>query len=420
MSNPNKKFCRRSIALSIKECLGVCEKYIEIPIVDNKESRKNLITRIEAATLKIIEQISRERAPSISYFSGQNIRLKSDTRKKNVYSECSAHSQQTSTSSSDHLSDFAQEKDADNEDTSQNSEKTKRKTVDFAMTRSRNKFVLMVVIMAEAHRLLISNTTKTRRSFYYDLKTKTTTSYLVPDQTYVDRALNEVANLLKCAPWDLGLLATAKGLVAGNMTITLDDQVIDCTIPGGVQIPQIISKIISIRVKANFVLVIEKDAIFQKLLEENCPRALSCILVTGKGYPDVGTRMLVKILSEKMDLPIYIVVDADPFGIDIMLIYRFGSSSLYRENETLACPNARWLGIHPSELIPLGVKTIPLTRADLAKLRTIEARNYVNEDMSKQLNILQKGKAEIEALSSFPNSLTAMYLSNKVRRKDYI
>lgn len=107
------------------------------------------------------------------------------------------------------------------------------------------------------------------------------------------------------------------------MIITLiDNQVIDCTIPGGAQIPQIISNVTSIRVKANFVLVIEKDAVFQKLLEENCSRALKCILVTGKGYPDVATRMLVKMLSEKMNLPVYIVVDADPFGVDIMLIYR--------------------------------------------------------------------------------------------------
>jgi len=107
------------------------------------------------------------------------------------------------------------------------------------------------------------------------------------------------------------------------MTITLvDNEVIDCTIPGGAQIPQMISNITSIRVKAEFVLIIEKDAIFQKLLEENCSRVLRCILVTGKGYPDVATRMLVKMLSEKMNLPVYIIVDADPFGIDIMLIYR--------------------------------------------------------------------------------------------------
>lgn len=121
----------------------------------------------------------------------------------------------------------------------------------------------------------------------------------------------------------VGLLATAKGLVAGNMTITLiDDHVVNCTVPGGALIPQIASNVISVRAKARFVLVVEKDAAFQKLLEENCPRVLNCILVTGKGYPDVATRMLVRLLSEEMGLPVYVLVDADPFGVDIMLIYR--------------------------------------------------------------------------------------------------
>ncbi|XP_018049212.1 PREDICTED: meiotic recombination protein W68 [Atta colombica] len=414
-----KVLVRQAIASDANQYLGVREKLIEIPIVDNRELRNDLIARIEAVTLKIIKQISSEQAPCISYFSGRNDISKLSTHKENLGCSVDPDSQvrEGTMFFNDALIDFVEEQNTDNRDT-QNLEKT---TVDFAVKSSRKKFVLMMVIMAEVHHLLLTNTTKTRRAFYYDLK-KETTKYLVPIQQYVDRALNDIANLLECAPWDLRLLATAKGLMAGNMTITLvDNQVIDCTIPGGAQIPQIISNIISIRVKAEFVLVIEKDAVFQKLLEENCSRFLKCILVTGKGYPDVATRMFVKILSEKMELPIYIVVDADPFGIDIMLIYRFGSSTLCKENESLACPNARWLGIHPSELIPIGAKTIPLTEADLIKLRSIEARSYVNEAISKQLSVLRKGKAEMEAVSSFSkNFFTETYLSYKIDGQDYI
>ncbi|KYM96353.1 Meiotic recombination protein SPO11 [Cyphomyrmex costatus] len=421
MQNANKKFYGQTNASDANQYLGVREKLIEISVVDNKELRKDLIARIEAVTLKIIEQISNGQTPCISYFSGSNVISKSSTREENVYPECSVdpHSQvrEETMFFNDTLTDSVEEKNTDNRDI-QNSEKT---TIDFAVKSSRNKFVLITMIMAEVHHLLLTNTTKTRRAFYYDLKNQTT-KYLVPNQRYVDRALNDIANLLKCAPWDLRLLATAKGLVAGNMTITLvDNQVIDCTIPGGAQIPQIISNIISVRVKAEFVLVIEKDAVFQKLLEENCSRFLKCILVTGKGYPDVATRMFVKMLSEKMELPVYIVVDADPFGVDIMLIYRFGSSTLCKENKSLACPNARWLGIHPSELIPIGAKTIPLSEADLIKLKSIEARSYVNEAISKQLSILRKGKAEMEAVSSFSkNFFTETYLSYKIDGQDYI
>lgn len=102
----------------------------------------------------------------------------------------------------------------------------------------------------------------------------------------------------------------------------MDNQTIDCNVPGGALIPQIISNIISIRAKAKFVLIVEKDSIFQKLLEENTAELLNCILITGKGYPDVGTRMLIKLLSETLNIPIYIIVDADPFGLDIMCVYR--------------------------------------------------------------------------------------------------
>lgn len=161
--------------------------------------RKDLIARIEAVTLKIIaEQISARRAPCISYCSGQNVIPKLSTREENIYSGHSVDLQQRTIFFNDTL--IAEEQTINDEDTSQNSiEKT---TVDFTVKSSRNKFVLMMVIIAEVHHLLLTNTTKTRRSLYYDLKNKTT-EYLVPHQGYVDRALNDIANLLECAPWDL-------------------------------------------------------------------------------------------------------------------------------------------------------------------------------------------------------------------------
>ncbi|GAB1868820.1 DNA topoisomerase (ATP-hydrolyzing) [Camponotus japonicus] len=394
---------------------------IDIPIVDNKEFRMDLIARIEAVTLKIIKQISAGQPPCISFCSNRNTAIESSLRKKNVDAICQSNLQ-SNILSNDCLFDFIDKQNAENREQRKenNFQNSKKMMVDFAMKSSRNKFILMMMIMSKAHRLLLTNTTKTKRSFYYDLKNEITKS-LMPHQRSIDCAVNSVANLLECAPWDLRLLATPKGLVAGNMTITLlDNRVIDCAIVGGVQIPQITLNVTSICVKANFVLVIEKDAIFQKLLEEDCFRILKCILVTGKGYPDLNTRMLVNILSEKMNLPVYIIVDADPFGVDIMLLYRFGSSILCRQNESLACPNARWLGIHPSESIIFGVKTVSLTKADFVKLKSIETRTCVNDAILKELNILRKGKADIEAFSFTQNFLTATYLPYKINSKKYI
>lgn len=104
----------------------------------------------------------------------------------------------------------------------------------------------------------------------------------------------------------------------------------------------------------------------------------------------------------------------------ILICYSFGSSILCRHNESLACPNARWLGIHPSESIIFGVKTISLTKIDFAKLKSIETRTCVNDAILKELNILRKGKADIEAFSFTQNFLTSTYLPYKINSKKYI
>ena len=90
----------------------------------------------------------------------------------------------------------------------------------------------------------------------------------------------------------------------------------------GVLISHNIIHVKSIKHDVKMMIVVEKDSVFQKLLSENCMEKLNCILVTGKGYPDVATRKFVKTVSEQLDIPVYIIVDADPFGIDIMSAYK--------------------------------------------------------------------------------------------------
>ncbi|KAF3420677.1 hypothetical protein E2986_02238 [Frieseomelitta varia] len=376
------------------------EKKVDLPAVDNTESRKQLIARIEQVTSSVIQQICSGRLPQISNSLSENC-TPVDTQQDD-----------------DFVSEF-------HEEPGQNFDGTERKetgtVANFGTKRGKDRFALMMIVMATAHRLLITNSTITRRSLYYNLKNDRT-SNLVPEQRYLDQAVHHVANLLNCSPWELNLLPTSKGLAAGELTLTLsDNRVIDCTVPGGALIPHIVSNLISVRTTAKMVLIVEKDAVFQKLLEDDCTSSLSCILITGKGYPDVATRMLVKLLSEKLELPVYIIVDADPFGMDIMCVYRFGSAALSRERKSLVCSNVRWLGIHPSELLALGVNTVPLTEFDLSKLMALEARPYMTGAFLRELGIMRAGKAEIENVySSSGRFLAATYLPCKIKGNDYI
>lgn len=70
----------------------------------------------------------------------------------------------------------------------------------------------------------------------------------------------------------------------------------------------------------------------------------------GRGFPDVGTRRLVFEANHQLGLPVYVVCDADPSGLNIMLVYRHGTSAHAEDNHVLCVPAARWLGVHPGDV----------------------------------------------------------------------
>ena len=68
-------------------------------------------------------------------------------------------------------------------------------------------------------------------------------------------------------------------------------------------------------------------------------------MFTGKGEPDERTRGFVRLLDEKVDLPIYGITDPDPYGIRIMKCYAKGSINLAMCNVHYATISIHWLGI---------------------------------------------------------------------------
>lgn len=75
---------------------------------------------------------------------------------------------------------------------------------------------------------------------------------------------------------------------------------IDCTKMGigGKSIPPHFDRVTDIKGDAKFVLLVEKEAAFMRLSEDRFYNTYPCIVVTGKGQPDVATRMFVKKLKE--------------------------------------------------------------------------------------------------------------------------
>lgn len=72
----------------------------------------------------------------------------------------------------------------------------------------------------------------------------------------------------------------------------------------------------------------------------------------GKGYPDVATRQLVATLAACLPrrIPILGLVDGDPYGLDILSVYKYGSRAMEHEEGKLAAPRVKYLGVFASEL----------------------------------------------------------------------
>lgn len=135
---------------------------------------------------------------------------------------------------------------------------------------------------------------------------------LTQKQENVSEALKAVCCLLDAAPWQLGVLSTSKGLIAGSLEIHLsDNSIIDCSVDRngkfsyeilefftffnvckwnaskccsskGITLPHLTCGIVDLRTTATHILVVEKDTVFRNLIQSNILERWnhSCILIT--------------------------------------------------------------------------------------------------------------------------------------------
>uniref|UniRef100_A0A665VNY3 DNA topoisomerase (ATP-hydrolyzing) n=1 Tax=Echeneis naucrates TaxID=173247 RepID=A0A665VNY3_ECHNA len=294
------------------------------------------------------------------------------------------------------------------------------------------KFAQILKILSVIYRLVQRNSYATKRDIYYD------NTQLFSSQKAVDHIVDDISCMLKVPRRSLHVLATSKGFIAGDLRYMEEDGTrIDCRSSsvavavssniGGIR--SILSKAFKtsshyIVSSAKFVLIVEKDATFQRLLDDNfCTKLFPCIIITGKGVPDVNSRLMVRKLWDTLHIPIFALVDADPHGIEIMCIYKYGSVAMSFEAHSLTVPSVMWLGLLPSDLQRLWVPKdvlIPLTKRDESKLSSLLKRPYLTSqpNWQKEMELMTQSrvKAEIQSLAAIaPDFLTSIYLPNKLR-----
>ncbi|ESO00224.1 hypothetical protein HELRODRAFT_83227 [Helobdella robusta] len=280
-------------------------------------------------------------------------------------------------------------------------------------------------VLSTIYANITTNSHSTKRDLYYQ-----DPKVFDYRQSILNSILENVVLLLKVPRCVLNVYACSKGLMAGNLKLTESNGfTIDCqSFEMGISIPSRVESCSKLETEAQFLLIVEKDASFQRIVEDKFHEKHGpCIIITGKGFPDVNTRLLVKMIWDKFKLPIYCLVDADPHGIEILSTYKYGSKSLCRENHKLAVPNIKWLGILPSDIEKLHIPKealMPLTKLDVKKANRM-LKNHIADNIlwKMELKVLLKlnMKAEIQCLDNISRTfLVNIYLPKKLRHEAFI
>nr|XP_019951572.1 PREDICTED: meiotic recombination protein SPO11 isoform X1 [Paralichthys olivaceus] len=361
-------------------------------------SHREILTRIENIILGIVTSLSKDEAPflalpnrsswaNVSFHSAVGLQMSSGSSISTIRSDCPS---------------------------------------------SVTKFGQILKILSVIYKLVQSNSYATKRfTNCFDRDIYYNNTQLFVSQTTVDSIVDDISCMLKVPRRSLHVLATSKGLISGDLRYMEEDGTrIDChSSSASVAVSSNIAGIRNIVSSAKFVLIVEKDATFQRLLDDDfCTKLCPCIIITGKGVPDVNSRLMVRKLWDTLHIPTFALVDADPHGIEIMCIYKYGSVAMSFEAHSLTVPSVMWLGLLPSDLQRLQVPEdalIPLTKRDESKLGSLLKRPYLSSqpDWQREMELMQqtKVKAEIQSLATIaPDFLTSIYLPNKLHYGGWI
>ncbi len=270
--------------------------------------------------------------------------------------------------------------------------------------------------------LLKKNRSCSLRDLFYnsfnDLKIK------FKDQDESDKLVVELETILGCAREYFNIIPEEKSSIFGDLVVeytipaTYKGQRVSLlTDPDGKNIGLSLATAKFVKTNASMVIVVEKGAIFRRFIEEQVYKKLNSILIDAGGQAPRFTRLLIRRLNEELGLPIYILTDADPWGMHIARVIISGSAISAHIRE-LATPKAKWLGIYASDIKRYNLPSIPLTQLDIHRLETMKRDPRYSEGIwKKQLEEFEKikVKAELEAFSKY--GLTAIidkYLLKKI------
>jgi DNA topoisomerase-6 subunit A len=295
------------------------------------------------------------------------------------------------------------------------------------------KFMQTFLVSDACKELVEAGKTTSIRDLYYITKhtigdTKQNT---FEEQDESDPIIEDLEVALDALREELHLFASRKGSMVGPVTIRDSGDTIDLRRmgSGGWAVPSIVeSNVIEfVRHEAKYILLIEKDAVWTRFNEDKFWKRERCIILQGGGQPPRGVRRLVQRLHSELKLPVYVLVDNDPWGFYIYSVMKQGSINLAYESMRMAVPDARFVGLSSFDKdkykLP-GNVAIKMDDGDEARAKQMLAYPWFQaKQWQREISEMVRSgvKFELEALSRRGISfITEEYLPKKLRDKDWL
>ncbi|MFO1065575.1 MAG: DNA topoisomerase IV subunit A [Pirellulales bacterium] len=297
-------------------------------------------------------------------------------------------------------------------------------------------YMQTLLVAAGCNDLIQQGKTTSLRGLYYKLKhtivgTKENT---FDDQSESDPIIEDFEVLTESLREQLHLFADKRGEMVGNIIVNDLGNDIDCSRmgSGGYGIPSIVEpervKLDPKKCGADFVLHVEKGTVWQRFNEDRFWEKHNCLLTHGAGQPPRGVRRLLYRLHNELKLPVYCLLDNDPWGYYIYSVIKQGSINLAFESQRMAVPEAKFLGLRSIDLerceLDIGV-SIELNDNDRKRAKQIAKYPWFEGKKSWQLEIEKmlknNFKLEVEALLSKDISyVTEVYVPERLEDGDFL
>ncbi|MFQ5491531.1 MAG: DNA topoisomerase IV subunit A, partial [Phycisphaerae bacterium] len=291
------------------------------------------------------------------------------------------------------------------------------------------RFMQTMLVAAKCKDLVAQDKTASIRQIYYLAKhtIKGTSEKTFDDQSETDPILEDLEVAVEALREELHVFASSRGALIGQLTFVDSGDTIDATKlgSGGYAIPSIVEpEVIKFKAcKAKFVLHVEKDTVWRRFVEDRFWEKHRCILTHGGGQPPRGVRRLLHRLHNELKLPVYMLMDNDPWGYYIYSVVKQGSINLAFESGRMAVPDARFIGVSAFDYERFKLSDdvkIELDANDVKRCRQIMAYPWFQgkRPWAKEIKKLMANgfKMEVEAMCSKTLSfVTEEYLPYKLK-----